>query len=117
MSFQSKTEMSWENKGVLEVSLDIIRDSPALVARIFADIRLVVIRAENLYERNTVRYQALSPHFELCHRHGVAPIYTINITRDEYNAISDIEVVKVDDGIGITVSKAESLRSLRKIDA
>jgi len=76
--------------GQFDVSRELIYGNPDLVARIFSEMKLVVISAETLYHSDSIRYTAISEKFRALIDSFDIPEYSISAS--EENGIFSISV-------------------------
>lgn len=88
----SMSDMKSNQLGVFRISLEMIRRQPRLVARVFALLNVVPVRAEALYVSNCIEYVALSDRFEPIPQDTKPPEYELHIT-DDGNLLVEVEKV------------------------
>ncbi len=74
--------MNSRQMGKFKIQEDIIRENPELVARAFALIHLVPIRAEMLFAERAIEFVAISDRFREVEQGVMCPEYEIKITDD-----------------------------------
>lgn len=96
--------VSIENTGIFELKLSFITEETELLAEIFSRLKVVPVRCEVLFLRNSIRYEAISEHFAknpLCCR---VPEYDINIQRDKHGNLINAEFIPKPANPGIPYS-------------
>jgi len=70
--------------GQFDVSRELVYGNPDLVARIFAEMKLVVLTAEVYYPNDSIRYVAMSDRFKRLNGFfGDYPRYTIGASEED----------------------------------
>ena len=88
----SPRESLLSRKGRFWITHRKIVENPVSVARAFAIMKLLVVRAEMHFDRWAIEYMGYSPMFHPVEEGAVAPEYAVHIT-DDGNFLVEVEQV------------------------
>ena len=77
--------------GVLKISASMIETEPENVAKCFAKINFVPVRAEYLYVQNAIQYVGISDRFAVLKEGAMAPEYELRITKEGDDFTVDVK--------------------------
>lgn len=66
-----------ERRGSFRISQDLVLDNPAIVQYIMSQV--IVVRAEMCWMSNSIHYDAISRHFDVCEIATIPPEYEVVI--------------------------------------
>ncbi len=66
--------------GKILISGKFIEEIPEDISEIFSKLKSIVLRCENLYDRDAFEYYLYSPLFDIVKYGEISPLYTIKIT-------------------------------------
>ena len=81
--------------GTFQISVDMVDHHPEQVAEVFTFMKLVPVRAEQLFANQCIEYTAISELFLEANRAAVIPEYKLIVHTDpETGKITSIEAIK-----------------------
>jgi hypothetical protein len=75
--------MNIKNMGRFRITKELIEHNPDTVARIFAEMKCVPVRAEALFQPPVIEYFAISELFDEVDEYSRTPEYEIKVSEDE----------------------------------
>lgn len=87
--------MKREQIGKFTIPFGMVDKHPEKVAAIFAMLKLVPVRAENMFHSREIEYIAISERFPEISRNEVVPLYILTITSDNKGWPQTVQVDRV----------------------
>ena len=89
-------QMTDRNLGKFYITDEAIRQNPDKIAVLFSLLKIVPVRAEYIFCRNSIEYIAIGIRFEEVPLGQEIPEYKIEIGEDRLGNIDLVEVIKID---------------------
>ena len=87
--------MNARQLGRFSITNDMLINQPEVVAEMFAILKIIPVRAEQMFATDTIEYTAISERFEEVLRGHIPPLYKFNIDQSEAGNVELVEVERV----------------------
>lgn len=84
--------MTYRNLGKFSINSDFIKDHPEELAKVFAIMKCVPVRAEMIFHKNEIEYFAIAENFPEIKKGEIIPEYLIKITQSEAGDVESVEI-------------------------